>query len=151
MKTAGEILKAKKSELISVSPDTTLANALKIMSVHNFGAILVKEGEKIIGIWTERDLVFDSIKTGFDCKNAIIKDYMSTNLKSAKSSDTIYHLMEKFLGLKLRHLLIEENGEYIGMLTSGDVLKEVLLEKNNEISDLTSLVGWEYYDNRKVE
>jgi len=151
MKTAGEILKAKTSELISVTPDTTLANALKIMSVHNFGAILVKEKGQIVGIWTERDLIFDSIKESFDCKNAVIKDYMSTELKSAKSSETIYHLMEKYLGLKVRHLLIEENGEYIGMLTSGDVLKEVLLEKNKEITDLTSLVGWEYYDNRKVK
>lgn len=151
MKTAGEILKEKNSEIVSVTPDTTLANALKIMSVHNFGAILIREGEKIVGIWTERDLISDSITSGFECKSAVIRDYMSTNLKSAKSTDTIYHLMEKFLGLKLRHLLIEENGEYIGLLSAGDILKEVLLEKNREIKDLTSLVGWEYYENRKVD
>ncbi len=151
MKTAGEILKSKNSEIVSVTPDTTLNNALKIMSVHNFGAILIREGDKIIGIWTERDLISDSIKAGFECKNALIKDYMSTDLKSAKSTDTIYHLMEKFLGLKLRHLLIEEDGEYIGILSSGDVLKEVLAEKNKELKDLTSLVGWEYYENRKIK
>jgi signal-transduction protein with cAMP-binding, CBS, and nucleotidyltransferase domain len=55
--------------------------------------------------------------------------------------------MDKFLGMRLRHLLIEKNGQYIGMLSSGDVMKETLREKTREYESLNFEVSWDYYEN----
>ncbi|PKL41401.1 MAG: hypothetical protein CVV44_01830 [Spirochaetae bacterium HGW-Spirochaetae-1] len=155
MKTAGEILKEKKKNvgsLITVPADSTLFEALQVMAKNNIGAVLVRDArDAIVGIWTERDLVHNSAKDGFDCRKSRVRDHMTTQLKWAQHTDSVYNLMDKFLGMKLRHLLIKKNDEYIGMLSSGDVLKALLVEKNRELKEVTTIVGWEYYENWKVE
>ncbi|MCP5045560.1 MAG: CBS domain-containing protein [bacterium] len=147
MKTAGDILREKKSEMIFVDEETTIAEAVSVMVKHKIGAILIKRDGKVIGIWTERDLLKNTAESGFDCKASKIKDYMSTGLKSAPVTDSVYMLMDKFLGLRLRHLLIEKNEEYIGMLSAGDIMKETLNQKTSELKHLNAIVSWDYYEN----
>jgi signal-transduction protein with cAMP-binding, CBS, and nucleotidyltransferase domain len=147
MKTAEEILKEKARDIISVTPDTSIEEALQLMVYHKIGAILIKDGEAITGIWTERDLMEDVLQKGFDIRQSHIGDYMTTGLLSAPHTDTCYELMDKFLGMRLRHLLIEKNGHYIGMLSAGDVMKETLLEKTREYETLNFEVSWDYYEN----
>ena len=147
MKTAEDILREKGNQIISVSPDSTIYDALRIMIENQIGAILIKQEDEIIGIWTERDLMRNTVTAGFDPKSAIISEYMSTGLKTASYSDTVYALKDKFLGLRLRHLLIEKNGEYIGVLSVGDIIKASLMEKDQELKALNSMVSWEYYEN----
>lgn len=147
MKTAEEILQEKSRNILSVSIDTTIYDALQKMVYYRIGSILVKSKGEIVGIWTERDLMRDVLRADFDMKQARIGDFMSTCLVSAPHTDTSYELMDKFLGMKLRHLLIEKDGQYIGMLSSGDVMKETLREKNREYEDLNFEVSWEYYEN----
>lgn len=147
MKTAQDILKEKNRDLVCVAPETTIHQALGIMIENNIGAILIKKADQIIGIWTERDLMKNSIQPGFDPKSARIGDYMITGLKSAPHTDSIIQLMDKFLGIRLRHLLIEKDGKYIGLLSTGDVIKANLMEKEQELRDLNAIFSWEYYDN----
>ena len=59
--------------------------------------------------------------------------------------------MDKFLGKHMRHLLIEKNGEYIGILSIGDVMRATMLEKDEELKRLNAIVSWEYYENWKWE
>jgi len=147
MKTAAEILQDKDSHIISVSPDTTIIEALRVMIKNHIGGILIQEGDNIVGIWTERDLMRNSITANFDVKKAKIKDYMTTGLLSAPHTDTVYQLLDKFLGMRLRHLLIEKDGNYIGLLSIGDVIRATLLEKDVELKELNAIVSWEYYEN----
>jgi CBS domain-containing protein len=147
MRTAAEILQDKDSHIISVSPDTTIIEALRVMIKNHIGGILIQEGDKIVGIWTERDLMRNSITANFDVKVAKIKDYMTTGLLSAPHSDTVYQLLDKFLGMRLRHLLIEKDGSYIGLLSIGDVIKATLQEKDAELKELNAIVSWDYYEN----
>jgi CBS domain-containing protein len=147
MKTAEEMIKEKGNHLISVSPDTTIYDALRLMIEKQIGAILVKKDGEIVGIWTERDLMRNTITAGFDARTAKIGDYMTTGLKSAPANDTVYMLKDKFLGLKLRHLLIEKEGKYIGLLSIGDVIKASIREKDQELKNLNAMVSWEYYEN----
>jgi CBS domain-containing protein len=147
MKTAKDILNEKGNELICVDENATIFEALEIMAENKIGAILVKKEGKIAGIWTERDLTRNSLVDGFDVKGAKIKDYMVTNLKSVPAEDTAYQMMDHFLGLRLRHLLIVENEEYIGMLSAGDVMRAALNEKDKELKELNTILSWEYYEN----
>ncbi|NLT52301.1 MAG: CBS domain-containing protein [Ignavibacteria bacterium] len=147
MKTAEEILKEKNRDIITVQASAKVSEAVNVMNSNNIGAILVKKEGDIIGIWTERDLLKYSAMENFNPAEAVIGDYMVTNLLSAPYNANIYSLMDKFLGKRLRHLLIEKNGKYIGLLSAGDVIRAQLADKTEEIKDLNAMVGWEYYEN----
>ncbi|OGU60370.1 MAG: hypothetical protein A2V66_11475, partial [Ignavibacteria bacterium RBG_13_36_8] len=114
MKTAEEIWMEKDRNLITVSAETIICDALKIMVENKIGAMLVTKDDKIIGIWTERDLMRDMMKEGFNTKLARIGDYMSTNLRTVPGTATVYHMLDKYLGMRIRHLIVEKEGNYIG-------------------------------------
>ena len=147
MKTAGDILREKNQDFIYVGPEDTLFKAMEKMNQNKIGAMLIKDEDKMVGIWTERDLLRNAMEDGFDPRKARIKDYMTTGLQCADHNDTVYQLLDKFLGKRLSHLLIKKEEVYIGMLSTGDVIKASLNEKNQELSSLNAIVSWEYYEN----
>ena len=147
MKTAEEILKEKKRIMISISPEKTIYEAIQTMNKNHIGAIVVKEKQQIVGIWTERDLMIDIIKKGFDPKVAKIRDYMCTDLVTADSQDSIPLLQDKFLGKRLRHLFIKKGGKIIGLLSAGDVTRASLAGTAEELTKLNAVCSWEYYEN----
>ena len=149
METAKKMVTDKGREIVSVPVGTTLFNTLERMNRKKVGAILVTRNDNIIGIWTERDLMQNVIQEGVDLKSALIEDYMTTQLLSAPHTDTVFNLMDKFLGLRVRHLLIEEKGNIIGLVSGGDVMKCVIHEKDTELRQLNSMVSWDYYENWK--
>lgn len=149
MLTAGEILENKGGKIISVDSEATVADALHIMIEKKIGAILITEGEKIKGIWTERDLMKNVVTEGFYSKTSIIKEYMTTSLISSPYTDSLYQLMDKCLGMRLRHLLIEKDGKYIGLLSAGDITRAHLMKKSSELDDLNKMANWDYYENWK--
>ncbi|MFT5378303.1 MAG: CBS domain-containing protein [Candidatus Latescibacterota bacterium] len=146
MQTAEDIVRMKNNEIISVSPQATIAEALQIMVTHKIGAILVFDAGLIAGIWTERDLMRNTLLEGFDPQQARLGDYMVKEVTFASYNETIYELMDKFLGLRLRHLPVEKEGELIGLLSIGDVLKASLYEKTKELEKLNGMVSWAYYE-----
>ena len=147
MKTANDMIQEKGSDLLCVPEGTTVYEALKKMNARKVGAILVTRDEKPVGIWTERDLLRNVLDENFDLKTALIDDYMTQNLIFAPHTDTVYNLMDKFLGLRVRHLLIEKDGQSIGVVSGGDVMKASIQEKDGELKQLNSMVGWDYYEN----
>lgn len=149
MKTAEDILSEKGGKIISVTHDTTIHDALELMIAKKVGAVIVKKENHIIGIWTSRDLMRNTVSENFDPKTSRIADYMVTNIFSAPCTDTAFNLMDKFLGLRINHLLVEKNGEYIGMLSTGDVMKATIQEKTEELDQLNTMVSWEYYEEWK--
>ena len=144
--TAEEILGQKGGELHWVDIDSTIHDALTLMVEHKIGSVLVKEGTRIVGIWTERDLMLNRLVPGFDPQTARVGDHMTTGLKFAPHTDSVYDLMDKYLGLRIRHLLIEKDDEFIGLLSVGDVCKATLHEKTRELEELRTAVNWEYYE-----
>ena len=147
MKTAEELLIKGNRTLVTVPPESTLHVAIRKMVQNKIGSILVESEGKIIGIWTERDLLRCSLDTQFNPQKAIIKDNMQTDLHYASHKETIYQLMDKFLGLRIRHMLIKKKDRFIGMLSSGDIIQEALKEKANELQKLNQVFSWEYYEN----
>lgn len=148
-RTAKDILKDKGGHMVTINSDATVYQALLVMTQNKVGSIVVEEEEKIIGIWTERDLMFRALEEGFDPKTARLKDNMSENIISANAEEQAYQLYDKFLGRRIRHLLIEEGGEYIGLVSVGDVMKANLQQKTEEFEELSHMVSLEYYENWK--
>ena len=148
-RTAKDILTEKGGHLITISSDATVYQALTIMTQNKVGSIVIVEDEKIVGIWTERDLMFQVLEEGFDPRTARLKDHMTENLISADVNEHAFQLYDKFLGRRIRHLLIREAGEYIGLVSVGDVMKANLQEKSEELAELNNMVSLEYYENWK--
>jgi CBS domain-containing protein len=147
MRTAGDILNEKKRDMVTVRPEQTIREALERMQVNRIGAVLIKRGEKIIGIYTERDLARDVLKPGFDIDTATLADHMTTRLYTAPADTPLLKLQEMFLGLFIRHILVSHRSKTIGLLSIGDVMRASLLEKDAQIKDLTAMASWEYYEN----
>lgn len=147
MYKAEDILNQKNIDMIYVSPEVTIKDALKKMVENNIGSILIKQDENIIGIWTERDLMRNIISDNFDVSSEKINNYMTKNLMTAPHDSSIYKLLDIFLGKRFRHILIEKEGKYIGILSMGDVIKASLNEKTKELEKLSAIVSWEYYEN----
>ena len=150
MKTAADIIEDKQREIVSVSWDQTVFQACRKMVDNKIGAILVRKEDEFVGIWSERDLLKYITAEGFDPQKAKVGDFMSSPLHSASHSTRIYKLEEMFLGLFLRHILIEKDGEYIGMLSIGDVLRAGLIEKDRQFKEINDFVSWDYYENWKA-
>ena len=149
IQTARDILKEKGGHMVTINSDATIYQALTIMTQNKVGSIVLLEDEKIVGIWTERDLMFRAMEEGFNPKVARLKDNMSVNIMSANIEEQAYQLADKFLGRRVRHLLIEEGGEYIGLLSVGDVMKANCSRRMKSSKKLNQMVSLEYYENWK--
>lgn len=145
MKTAGDMLKEKNPEMICAPPDATVFEAARIMAVNNIGAVLIKDGDTLYGIYTERDYLQDSVKEGFDPKKAPVRDFMTCNLIFVSYDDPIYKLQDMMLGKRIRHLLVKKEEKYVGLLSAGDVTRASL----NETQDKLKSVSWNYYEDWK--
>ena len=143
MKTAEDVLNEKDRPIIATNPDTTIADAIKTMVVNNIGAIVVKKAGKIVGIFTERDLLHHSAREGFDVKSLKLRDYMTEPLHFTNFDEPVYLLLDKMLGMRVRHLFVKKEEEILGILSIGDVMKACLNERTKELQS----VSWEYYEN----
>jgi len=141
--TASSILSAKTRDLVSVEPQTTVAEALEKMVAKRVGAVLVMQDEQVVGIWTERDLMQNTLDPEFDPRSTPILRYMSQPLYFARADEQAYLLLDRFLGLRVRHLIVkDEMGRVLGLISQGDVVKAMLrykAEKSNELR-------WQYYE-----
>ncbi len=147
MLTAEDILAEKGNVTIAVARDCKIADAISLMNEHRIGAILVEEDGKMVGIWTERDYLRNSGDPDFDPAQAKIGQYMTSPLHFAPSDASVTRLEEMFLGLYLRHLPVQKDGTFIGMVSIGDVLRANLLVKDRQIRELNSIASWQYYEN----
>lgn len=149
MRTAKDIVDDKQASLLTVPASTTVYDALLIMTKHRVGSIVVTSEDKICGIWTERDLMFSVLAPDFDAKSTLVENNYSERLITADATEDVYQLYDKFVGKRIRHLLVMEGDQYIGLISVGDVMKASLRERADEISSLNQKVSLEYYENWK--
>jgi CBS domain-containing protein len=147
MKTAEDIVNANKREMVCIEKDQSIFDAVRRMVENGIGAILVEDGNRLVGLFSERDLLRNSAAPDFNPKAVRVGDYMSSPLHTASYDTPLIKLKEIFLGLFIRHLVIEKQGRQIGMISIGDVLRASLLEQDQQIKELNSVASWEYYEN----
>ncbi len=144
--TAEDVLAEKGSEMISVTPEASIYDALTRMAERNIGAILVEQNGEFLGIWTERDLARNSLTEGFDLKTARISDYMTKELISVPHDTPLFKIADVFLGKRVRRLLVKRDGQYIGLLTAGDAIRAALVAREEELRKVEAFAQLEYYD-----
>ncbi len=149
MIVAEDLIKDKNRALVGTETTTTIGDAVALMDRENVGCLLVFENDAIVGIWTERDLARNLAKEGFGLETALIGAYMSQPLLFCEWNESVYSLMDKFLGLRVRHLLVKKDDAFIGLLSAGDVMKASIRAKDQELSHANASLSWDYYEEWK--
>lgn len=137
MKKVADILQHKKGNRItSVTPATTVLEALKIMADQNIGSVLVLEGDEYKGIMTERDYSRKVILKGKSSTDTPVVEIMSTDLPHIKPQDTIEFCMQLLSDKNIRYLPVFENGDLAGIISINDVVKEIIIIQQETITHL---------------
>ena len=137
MKTGYTVHDCMTTKPISIKPEASVHQCAKEMKINHVGAIVVKDGEKSIGLVTEQDIVREAIAEGKDVSKMKVRDLMEKNLMTISPEEDIYNALIKMRDYNIRHLPVIENGIMVGLLTLKDVLKiepslfELLVEKFN--------------------
>ncbi len=147
MKTAEDIVNANNRGMVSIDGDKKIFDAVRLMAENRIGTVLIEGADRMVGIFSERDLLRISADPNFDLKTARVRDYMSSPLRSATYDTPVLKLKEMFLGLFIRHIVIEKEGKQIGLLSIGDVMRASLLAQDKKMKELNTLASWEYYEN----
>ncbi|GGH08188.1 CBS domain-containing protein [Pedobacter zeae] len=141
MKSVKHLLDTKQAIIISVPENISVLDALKVMTEKNISAVLVMENEQLRGIFTERDYARKIILQGKSSKDTLIQEAMTANPITIKFSDSIDHCMELMTDKHIRHLPVVENGEVKGMVSIGDVVKFIIADQKQTISQLESYIS----------
>lgn len=140
MKNVAHILQRKGSNVISVSPDTHVLDALKIMAERNIGSVVVLENGRYCGLITERDYARKVILKGKSSADTNVADIMSTTFPRIAPSDTIEHCMELMSERNIRYLPVFEGDGICGIISINDVVKETILEQQHTIEHLHNYI-----------
>ncbi|MFI5135891.1 MAG: CBS domain-containing protein [Chitinophagales bacterium] len=136
-----DILRKKGGSIISVSPEAIVLEALKLMADRNIGGVLVMEGERLAGIFTERDYARKIILKGKSSAEAKISEVMVSNLFTVTPDHDLSQCMQIMSDKTIRHLPVLENGKLIGIISIGDVVKSVIEEQQNVIQHLEQYIA----------
>ncbi|KAA9034524.1 CBS domain-containing protein [Ginsengibacter hankyongi] len=136
-----DILARKGSNAISVLPDTTVLDALKVMAENNIGSVMVMQDGKYLGIVTERDYSRKVILKGKNSTDTHVSEIMSSELPHIKPDDTIEHCMELMTNSNIRYLPVFKNDHLEGIISITDVVKETILKQQQTIRHLDSYIN----------
>lgn len=137
MKSVAQILKTKQNQSVhTISPAAKVFDAIKMMSDHSVGALLVTEGEVIVGIVTERDYARKMILKGRSSTDTSVRDIMTSSVMYVRPEDTNEQCMALMTENRLRHLPILDNGKLIGIISIGDLVKDIISEQQFIIQQL---------------
>jgi CBS domain-containing protein len=145
MNIVRDILKGKGDEVWSISPQTTMLDALKFMAEKNVGALVVLENGKLAGIISERDFARSIAKVGRCPINEPVGDYMTKEVFTVTPDMSSEDCMAKFTDKRIRHLPVTSGGKIVGVISIGDVVRELISTKESTINMLSNYIeGTEY-------
>jgi CBS domain-containing protein len=140
MKTLKQLLEAKGREVYSIAPDARVIDALKLMADKSVGALMVMEGGRIAGILSERDYARKVILHGKSSHDIQVRDIMTSKIITVHPGQTVAECMALMTEKRIRHLPVTEGERLIGVLSIGDLVKEVIAEQRQTIEQLESYI-----------
>ncbi|MEJ0032534.1 MAG: CBS domain-containing protein [Bacteroidota bacterium] len=132
---------SRKNTVFSVPPTTIVYNAIEIMAEKNIGALLICEGDKLVGIFSERDYARKLILKGKSSKDTTIGDLMTKDPFTITPEASIEECMEIMTTRRFRHLPVLEGSKVIGVISITDVVRSIIEEQKSTISHLQSYIA----------
>lgn len=140
MKTVGELLQTKGGGVWSVHPSQTVYEALELMAQKEIGGVLVMESERAVGIFTERDYARQVILKGKASKDTPVEEVMTHRVMYVRPEQTLEDCMVLMTDKRIRHLPVLHDGQLLGIVSIGDVVKAIISEKQFHIQQLENYI-----------
>lgn len=139
MATVKNLLLQKGKDVWSVQMGSTIRETLKLMGEKNIGAVLVMDGQKIVGIFSERDYARHSSRRDSMLLEEPVSDFMTHTVYYVSLNETVEEVMALMTSKKIRHLPVMEDEQLVGIISIGDVVKQIMSDKE------TTILGLENY------
>ena len=142
MHSVRRILEDKpESEVVCVSEQTPVLEVVRLMAEHGIGSVLVMRSDQLAGIATERDYARKVILKGRSSQDTPVADIMSSPVLTVSPGDDIRRCMQIVTERRIRHLPVVEQGQVVGLISIGDLLKWVIREQEQEIEQLQQYIA----------
>jgi len=140
MASVAQCLQTKPSVLVAVRPRDPVVLALQSMRDHRVRAVLVMEGDKLVGIITQGDCAIKVLLPGDDAKKTLVRDVMTSNPMTVKPSDPLEACMGLMANRGFRHLPVLDAGRVVGVISVGDVVKDSIRRMGEQIGFLETYI-----------
>lgn len=136
MRKVSHILQDKGNRIVSVPQEAPVLEVIRLMAEHHIGSVLVMRGDELIGIATERDYARKVILQGRSSADTPVSAIMTSPVSCVSPEDSVNACMEMMTERRIRHLPVQEGGQIIGLISIGDLVKAVIEDQQQEISQL---------------
>lgn len=136
-----EILKDKGGAVFTAAPADDLQSTIRALDEKRVGALVVCEGDRVVGILSERDLVRAVAQHGHEALARPVQDYMTQNVVFAEPTETVGVLMERMTDRRIRHLPVIQEGRLVGVVSIGDLVKSQIAEATFEAESMKAYIG----------
>jgi CBS domain-containing protein len=140
MKRIDRLLESKGREIFHVSPDASVYEAIEVLANRGIGALLVMEGDRLVGLLSERDYARKVILQGRSSRETLVKDIMTREVRCIPPTTRLEEAMALMTEKRVRHLPVVDAGKVIGVISIGDVVKEVISEQEFHIQQLEKYI-----------
>ncbi|MBM3887972.1 MAG: CBS domain-containing protein [Verrucomicrobia bacterium] len=141
--TINEILRAKGSQVWTTTPEATVFDAIKLMAEKNVGALLVMEGDRLVGVISERDYTRKVILLGKGSKTTPVRDILTALVVSVTPTHTVEDCMQLMTRHHVRHLPVLEGGKVVGIVSIGDLVNWIINVQRITITQLRNYISGE--------
>ena len=140
MKTVAQLLALKAGGIVAIAPDATVLDAVKLLAEKNVGAVLVMDGPRLVGMFSERDYARKVDLKGKSSANTPISEVMTREVVFVTPTHTNEDCMALMTDKRIRHLPVVANDQVVGLLSIGDLVKDIISEQQFIISQLESYI-----------
>ncbi|MEQ7420026.1 CBS domain-containing protein [Xanthomonas campestris pv. campestris] len=141
MQTVRQLLGMKQVEVFSVAADAAVIKAIRLMADKSIGAVLVIEGERLVGIVSERDYARKVVLRDRSSSSTSVAEIMSHAVVTVSPADSVEHCMQLMTDGRFRHLPVVDNGRVQGVISIGDLVKAVIEAQQQDIDQLQRYIA----------
>lgn len=136
-----QLLQMKGTQIYAVAPQDSVYEAVRRMSEYGIGALVVLDGDTLAGIVSERDYARKVVLQGRQSKETPVADIMTRNVYTTAPTQTVRDCMKLMTERKIRHLPVVDDGRVIGMLSIGDLVKQIITTQQAQIEQLQNYIA----------
>jgi len=141
MKLVCHLLDSKGRDIVSIAPDASVLDAIRLMSDRGIGALVVMDGDSLAGILTERDYARKVILKGRASDATEVREIMTTDVITTTSSESVDKCMNTVTEKRIRHLPVVDEGRLIGIISIGDLVKAIISDQQQAIEQLEHYIS----------
>jgi len=140
MRNVQQLLDEKSNQLLTIAPTASVLDALKIMAEKDVGALIVLEEDKLVGIFSERDYARKIILFGKSSHDTAVGEIMTPRVVCVRPSQSADECMSLMTGRRVRHLPVLSEDKVVGVISIGDVVKEMIADQKQTIEQLEQYI-----------